>query len=129
MTAAVCGAALIIVTLSLVLKSYGREFSLMLSVCGAVMLLIAALREGTVIFDTVSSLTEISGIDEEHISALLKSVGIALAVQFTADTCRDAGETSIANKTELFGRVMILIICLPVFEEVLSLASAVLSYF
>lgn len=129
MTAAVCGAALIIVTLSLVLKGCGKEFSIMLSICGAVMLLAVSLREGSLVFDTVYSLTEISGIKEEHITALLKSVGIALSVQFTADTCRDAGETSIANKTELFGRVMILVICLPIFEEVLSLASAVLSYF
>lgn len=129
MTAAFfCGAALVTVTLSLSVKGFNREISMLLSAAGAVMLLTAAIKEGLPLIEAAASVSKASGMDDEHLSVLFKSTAIALCTQFTSDTCRDAGETSIANKAELCGRVLILLVCLPVFEEVLSLAEAVFSF-
>ena len=88
----VCGAAMIVVTLSLALKPEGKQFSLLLSFTGGVLLLGLAVREASPIFLAVSSLAQRASLGLEYLSVLLKAVGIALCTQFTSDACRDAGE-------------------------------------
>ena len=51
---------------------------------------------------------------------LLKAVAAAYVTDFTAQLCRDAGEHSIAEKTELAGKVVIFLMALPIMEQVLE---------
>ena len=45
-----------------------------------------------------------------------------MLAQLSADACRDAGETALAEKAELAGKVFLLLIALPLFEKVAELA-------
>ena len=47
--------------------------------------------------------------------------------QLTADTCRDAGETALAAKAELVGRVLLLAVAVPLFQDLLTLVTALMS--
>jgi stage III sporulation protein AD len=42
--------------------------------------------------------------------------------QFAADACRDAGESALASKMELAGKITILILALPLFEKITQTA-------
>lgn len=57
---------------------------------------------------------------KSQFAILLKAVGAAYVTDFTAQLCRDAGETSIAEKTELAGKVVIFLMALPILEQVLQ---------
>ena len=56
----------------------------------------------------------------------MKAVGICFFTQLASDVCRDAGEGSAASKIEFAGRCAVLVISLPLFTEVLELASALI---
>ena len=58
---------------------------------------------------------------------MLKAAGITLLTQLTADTCRDAGETALAAKAELVGRVLLLAVAVPLFQDLLTLVTALMS--
>ena len=47
-------------------------------------------------------------------------VGIALAAQFAADTCREAGMAAAATAAELGGRILALLQALPLLQELLD---------
>ena len=66
-------------------------------------------------------LTERSGLSSLAVQTILKCVGISLITEFASDTCRDAGETSLAARVELFGRVASLIVAIPLFKEFIEL--------
>lgn len=91
-------------------------------VCGVVLslyLLSAALP----LLEEMRALSELGGIESRFFDIVLKSVGICLAVQAAADVCRDAGQTALAGKMELGGRVALLLTAFPLFREMLSLAT------
>ena len=58
----------------------------------------------------------------EYLSVLIKAIGVCYLTQFSADSCRDAGESSLAGKVELAGKIAILISALPLLDSVISLA-------
>ncbi|MBE6036485.1 MAG: hypothetical protein E7223_02535 [Clostridiales bacterium] len=57
---------------------------------------------------------------KEHFSILLKAVAMAYVTEFTGALCRDAGESSIAEKAELAGKVAIFITAMPILGNVLE---------
>lgn len=58
---------------------------------------------------------------EKHLPSLVKSLGIACAVQITADVCKDAGEEALASRISLFGQAEIIILSLPVIKSLFEL--------
>jgi stage III sporulation protein AD len=69
---------------------------------------------------SLQDLAETARIQPEYIKAILKVVGISYIAGFSAQMCRDAGESALASKVELAGKVMILLIALPVFRAIVS---------
>ena len=63
--------------------------------------------------DAANGMLNKYGLDPEGIKAVTKVIGIAYIAQFSADTCRDCGESSLAGKVELTGRLMMITAAIP----------------
>ncbi len=75
------------------------------------------------IVNYTSSLGEYVGGEEgEYILLVVKALGITYLSYVSAEICKAAGEGSVASQIELFGRLEILIMCLPYFKKLISLA-------
>lgn len=116
---AACGALVCILCAGLLLKQLKPEYAPLLAGAGAILmgarLLLAAAEQ-------LSALTDIAG---EYglggwLSLLCKALGIAAACQLTADLCRDCGETALAGKAELCGKLSILALTVPVVKQLLE---------
>ena len=57
---------------------------------------------------------------------VVKVIGIAVTVQIAGAVCRDAGVSSLASQLEMAGACAAIIVCLPLFEQVLAVADALL---
>lgn len=53
------------------------------------------------------------GLDGESVAVIVKAIGIAYTTQIAAALCRDLGETALAVKTELVGRIMLMTLAVP----------------
>ena len=58
------------------------------------------------------------GISGEYGVILLKTLGVCFLTQLSADSCRDAGEGALAAKVELAGKLFIVILALPLFQQI-----------
>ena len=67
-----------------------------------------------------------AGLPAEYLRVIFRAVGICLLTQLAADTCRDAGEQSLAAKAELAGKCFMLLLALPLFERLLSLVTGLI---
>ena len=90
-------------------------------IAGAIILIMVA-GALTPVLSTVSGFVESAGMPAQYGGILFKSLGICLLTQLAADSCRDAGQSSIAGRIELAGKAAILIISLPLFEKIADLA-------
>lgn len=92
----------------------------------------AAALTGTVIFvyivEGISPFIDfIKGVADKgnvtgYFVVMLKALAISLCCRMSADICRDCGESSLASKVELAGKVGIVIISLPTVEQLLNIA-------
>lgn len=56
----------------------------------------------------------------QNMQCLLRVLGIALAAQFGADTCREAGMAAAAGAVELCGRALAMLQALPLLQGLLD---------
>ena len=103
------------------LKQYRPEYAVLSeAVCGVVLLFTVS-DELEKVIALFGDLFLETGIAREYLSVLIKALGTALAVQFTADLSRDAGNTAAAAKIEFAGKVIIAASAIPLIEGVVGL--------
>lgn len=65
----------------------------------------------------VETLKEIGSyvqIDASYIGTLIKMLGITYLAEFSSGLCKDAGYQTIATQIEMFGKITILVLSLPI---------------
>lgn len=120
--AAVAGVGIVAAAIAVLLKKHHPEFSMVITIMAGAVILVMVAGALTPVLSTVSGFVESAGMPAEYGGILFKSLGICLLTQLAADSCRDAGQSSIAGRIELAGKAAILIISLPLFEKIADLA-------
>ena len=118
----ILGIALVAAVLVVLLRQYKPEFALPVEICAAVLILALLIPTVTDIFHSLRDLIDLSGMDVQYFSLLVKAVGITVIVQLTADACRDSGETALAHKVEFAGRAAVILMILPMLAAVAEFA-------
>ena len=59
-------------------------------------------------------------LDGGYIRLMLKMMGITYVAQFAAEICKDAGYGAVGSQIELFGKVSILFVSMPVLLALLQ---------
>lgn len=57
---------------------------------------------------------------EAYVKILIKIIGITYLSEFSSDLCKDSGANMLANQIELFGKLSILVLCVPVLTSLLE---------
>lgn len=119
---------LLIITafLSVVLKRYQPEAALAVGVLAGALVLSAVLKSALPTIRAVRSMLEGAALSSKYVDILFRALGICFLTQLAADTCRDAGEAALATKAEFVGKVMLLILALPLFGEIVSLSTSLM---
>lgn len=102
-----------------------NDFAGFVGIAASIVLLGGAATVSVPIFEYINE--AVSGtVFSTYLSTLMKAVGITVAVQFVSEICRDSGESALASKLELVGKAEILVLCLPLVEEIAELAKEIL---
>lgn len=115
--------AMICAVLLVILRHSLPEQGMVVSLAAAIILLLWILEDMLPILDDLRNLAYRFQFGEERIQILLKTLGLCFLTQTAADVCRDAGEGSLAAKVEMAGKTAILLLCLPLYQELLDLAA------
>lgn len=118
---AVAGVLLCGAMLSTVLRTHRPELAMGLSLLAGVLVLGVVLSRLAPFLASLRGMLAVGGLSDTAFSVVLKGVGVCLLTQLTADVCRDAGQTALAGKAELTGRILLLLISVPLYEQILTL--------
>jgi stage III sporulation protein AD len=106
--------------LSLMVKNYRREFSVLIGAATAIAILLGVADMLGDVINSFRVFAEKSGVDIKYFTIVIKVVGVAYITQFAAEILRDGGENAIALKVELAGKIFILGITLPILTSFLE---------
>lgn len=102
------------VLLAVQIKGMKPEYGIYLSLaCAAVIFGLCVQRLGGIL-DMLSRLQEYLPVSAEYLQVLLKMVGITYLAEFASGICKDAGYQAIGSQIEMFGKLMILALSMPI---------------
>lgn len=116
----VVGVGLITLVATLVLKQNLKEASLPVLLAGLLVILGLIFEPLTLLWESFREFGHISGINFAYLELMGKILGTAFLAGLAADIARDSGETALAAKIELAGKVIIIVLSLPVLKAVLT---------
>lgn len=109
------------------LKEIRPEFPMFISLLTGFIIFTMILGELSYVIDTLNTLARRVNIEFSYFSTILKIIGMAYIVEFGAQISRDAGQESIAMKIELGGKVLIMVLAIPILLALMELILKILS--
>ena len=122
----VTGLAVVAVVLGTMLKQKSPEYTLFISLTAGILILGMIVAAAVPLFERMQALFAQTGAKAEYVQVLFKSLGLCFITQIACDACRDLGESAIASKVEAAGKISVLLISLPLFEQILNIASGLI---
>jgi len=112
---------IIVSILSIFLKEVKPEYSLLCVIIGSIIIIFYILSSITQVLVFFDNIVQKTGINHGLYLSMLKIIGIGYLVEFGANVCRDSGNSSIAEKVILTGKIMIFLISIPVVSNLFEM--------
>lgn len=107
--------------LALQFKSGKSEYGIYVSLAVSLFLFLCMLSRLEIFVQTVKKIADYIKLDAGQMSILLKMAGVTYVAEFTSGICKDAGYQNIAVQIEIFTKLTILAIGMPVLLALLEL--------
>ncbi|TCO79185.1 stage III sporulation protein AD [Marinisporobacter balticus] len=117
----IVGLGIIATILTVVLKNHRPEISIQISVVTGIIIFILIVSKLTSVLEVLNLFSKKINVDLVYISTIFKIVGIAYVSEFGAQICRDAGEGAIASKIEFAGKILIMVLAIPILLALFNL--------
>ncbi len=116
------GVALCVLICSLLIKDKHRVFSFALILSGICIIAVYSVSGLKSIVASASSIAE-AAVSSELLTLMLKALAITLITGTLSDICRDNGESALAGITETASKIVIIVMLLPLFENVIEIVN------
>ena len=125
-SAKICMAGVAAVSVAVIVKKWNADFLPLVRLAAVLLFAGTILSMAPPLLSYLKQLSTATNLSN-YVGFLLKALGIAVLTQVCADICRDAGESGIGNGVELAGKMEILLLCLPLMNELFSAAKNLLA--
>lgn len=105
---------------AIILKSVKSEYSVMISISIALIIFSFILIKLEVIKNALDTFAGYVNMDKKYITILLKMTGITYIAEFASSLCKDAGYNAVSSQIELFAKLSVLIISIPIITALLD---------
>ncbi len=102
------------------MKTIKQEYALWVTLAAGVFLGLSAILKLETIVSELHFLQEYFSTYGSYFKLLIKIIGITYLAEFSADLCKDAGANTLASQIELFGKLSILVLCMPIMTSLLE---------
>lgn len=117
---------IVAVILIMVVKQYRPDIAPIVSLACGVILILWSLERFSWVWGWIKNVFARTGVDGSYIGILIKITLLAILFELGTDLCADAGETAVAGKMELAGKLVILVAALPILAGLLDLLTGLL---
>lgn len=112
--------AFIALFIVLIVRDKRQDLAVQLSIVVGILIFLFMINKITAILQLLQELALKANIDFIYLNTVFKILGIAYIASFCSEICKDAGEGSIAAKVEFAGKILILVLAIPILMAVLQ---------
>lgn len=114
------------VCLAVQMKGAKSEYGTYLAMAAGGFIFFYGVRKMETILDAMKRVQELVHINRMYLTTLMKMIGISYIAEFSSGICKDAGYGMIGNQIEIFGKLSILAVSMPI---VLALLETLQGFF
>lgn len=116
----VVGLGIVATFLILIIKEQKPIFAFLLATFVGVVIFLLLASKIADVFHVLQTLADRAKVNNLFLETILKIIGIAYIAEFGAQVTRDAGQGSIAAKIELAGKVLIMVMAIPIITVIIE---------
>lgn len=118
-TVRICAAGLLVTLVLVLLRQWNPSFDLPMKLSAAILFVGLLLGLASPLVSYLSGLME-STAAAPYTRVMLRALFVAILTETAAGICRECKEGAVASYLEIAGRLEILVLCLPLMEEILG---------
>lgn len=103
-----------------------EEYALLIGLAVSIMVMLLAVGRVQQLAALIQNMEEQVGLDPAYVKLLVKMLAVSYVSQFAAGICRDAGNSAIAGQIEIYAKLMLAAMCIPVVLALIEVISAFL---
>ena len=96
------------------LKQEKAEFAIYLCVFLSIFIFLGILEQLEILLDAIREVGTFINIEKTYIGTLIKMLGITYLAEFSSGICKDAGYQALATQIEIFAKITISVLSLPI---------------
>ena len=112
--------------LAIQFKSVKSDYGIYISIALSLLIFFSIVGKLETIVQVIKSIGEKIQIKSTYITALLKMLGVTYVAEFSSAICKDAGYQTIAQQIEIFSKLTILALSMPILLALLETIQAFL---
>jgi len=116
----IIGIGFVTLIITIIFKEYKKELAIYPILIGGAIILSISLDILKNIIDFINEISSNSAYNSGFISLLIKITGISILTEYAVSICKDSGESAIANKIDLGGKVIVISMSIPVIGTTLE---------
>lgn len=116
----VVGLGLVATILTLIIKEQKPMFAFLIAVFTGVIIFLFLIDKIASIINLLEKMAAQANLNMIYLETILKIIGIAYIAEFGAQITRDAGQGAIASKIELAGKLLIMVMAIPIITVIIE---------
>ena len=101
-------------------KSGKSEYGIYITVTLSLIIFFCILGGLGTIVEAMKGIGRFIGLDQAYVGTLIKMLGITYVAEFSSGICKDAGYQTIAGQIEIFGKLAVMLLSLPILMTLLN---------
>ena len=111
---------------TLIVKPVRNDFAIFIALAGGLVILFMVLGYVSEIFDVFKNIISTTGVSSNLYKLLIKIIGIGYLIEFAVGICVDTGNSSLGDKILLGGKIVIMVMALPIVTNILQIIMGLL---
>ena len=116
----ICFFSLSVCISAILLRSVSSPYGAFVSLGGCILILLSFLAGLSSVFSDLERLTSLFAVKSEHLSCLIKCLGICFLTSLAADICSDCGESALSSQTVTAGKIALILTAFPLVNDILK---------
>ncbi|MDD6194719.1 MAG: SpoIIIAC/SpoIIIAD family protein [Lachnospiraceae bacterium] len=108
------------VLLALIFRNQRPEYATLINLACCVVIFFCIIWKMKEVLSYITRLSSYIQIDDTYIMSIMKMIGITYISEFASNICKDAGYSSVAGQIQVFAKLSVLALSMPVLLTFLS---------
>ena len=111
---------------TMIVRPVRSDYAVLIAIVGGLIVLGMLVGYLTNVFESLKAIISSTGLSSGLYKLLIKIIAIGYLVEFTAGLCADTGNGSLGDKVLLGGKIIIMVMALPIVTNILTIITGIL---